>query len=135
MRVWRASDGECQQTIVVPAVSGAFPFPAFSSQLETDAFAVWCVSVLANGDIAAGASDGLVRVYTRNEERVASQEELAVRSTNLEILLASAYYGPMLMVFVVLLPSAELRGAGCEDIAELVSSARRSQGCLPGAYP
>lgn len=42
--------------------------------------AVWCVSVLANGDIAAGASDGLVRVYTRNEERVASQEELAVRS-------------------------------------------------------
>ncbi|BGO89650.1 hypothetical protein NBRC10512_001497 [Rhodotorula toruloides] len=59
VRVWRASDGECQQTIVVPAVS------------------VWCVSVLANGDIAAGASDGLVRVYTRNEERVASQEELA----------------------------------------------------------
>ncbi|GJN88517.1 hypothetical protein Rhopal_001483-T1 [Rhodotorula paludigena] len=59
LRVWRAADGECQQTIVVPAVS------------------VWCVTVLANGDIAAGSSDGLVRVYTRSEERVASQADLA----------------------------------------------------------
>ncbi|GAA5879981.1 hypothetical protein JCM8547_004831 [Rhodosporidiobolus lusitaniae] len=59
VRVWRSSDGECEQTIVVPAVS------------------VWCVSVLANGDIAAGASDGLVRVYTRSDERVASEADLA----------------------------------------------------------
>ncbi|GAA5926962.1 hypothetical protein JCM10213_005536 [Rhodosporidiobolus nylandii] len=59
VRVWRAADGECEQTIVVPAVS------------------VWCVALLANGDIAAGASDGLVRVYTKNEERVASAEDLA----------------------------------------------------------
>ncbi|GAA6016549.1 hypothetical protein JCM10207_002836 [Rhodosporidiobolus poonsookiae] len=59
VRIWRAADGECEQTIVVPAVS------------------VWCVAVLANGDIACGASDGLVRVYTRSEERVASAEDLA----------------------------------------------------------
>ncbi|GAA5868266.1 hypothetical protein JCM1840_005619 [Sporobolomyces johnsonii] len=59
VRVWRATDGECEQTIVVPAVS------------------VWCVTVLANGDIAAGASDGLVRVFTKEEKRVASPEELA----------------------------------------------------------
>ncbi|GAA6027019.1 hypothetical protein JCM8097_006044 [Rhodosporidiobolus ruineniae] len=59
VRIWRAADGECEQTIVVPAVS------------------VWCVAVLANGDIAAGASDGLVRVYTRSEERVASAQDLA----------------------------------------------------------
>ncbi|GAA5833163.1 hypothetical protein JCM11251_005165 [Rhodosporidiobolus azoricus] len=59
VRVWRAQDGECEQTVVVPAVS------------------VWCVAVLANGDIAAGASDGHVRVYTRSEERVASAEDLA----------------------------------------------------------
>ncbi|BGP38000.1 hypothetical protein JCM10449v2_001927 [Rhodotorula kratochvilovae] len=59
VRVWRAEDGECTQTIVVPAVS------------------VWCVNVLANGDIAAGASDGNVRVYTRSEERVASEADLA----------------------------------------------------------
>ncbi|GAA6061577.1 hypothetical protein JCM10212_004327 [Sporobolomyces blumeae] len=59
VRIWRASDGECEQTIVVPAVS------------------VWCVTVLANGDIAAGSSDGLVRVFTRSPERVASRKELA----------------------------------------------------------
>jgi len=35
--------------------------------------------VLANGDIAAGASDGNVRVYTRTKERVASEADLAVR--------------------------------------------------------
>ncbi|GAA6054564.1 hypothetical protein JCM3770_006034 [Rhodotorula araucariae] len=59
VRVWRAENGECSQTIVVPAVS------------------VWCVNVLANGDIAAGASDGNVRVYTRSDERIASEAELA----------------------------------------------------------
>ncbi|GAA5888116.1 hypothetical protein JCM6882_000286 [Rhodosporidiobolus microsporus] len=59
VRVWRAEDGECAQTVVVPAVS------------------VWCVIVLSNGDIAAGASDGLVRVYTKSEERVASAQDLA----------------------------------------------------------
>ncbi|GAA5992026.1 hypothetical protein JCM11641_003144 [Rhodosporidiobolus odoratus] len=59
VRVWRASDGECEQTIVVPAVS------------------VWTVAALANGDIAAGASDGLVRVFTRSEERAAGGEDLA----------------------------------------------------------
>lgn len=40
---------------------------------------VWCVSVLANGDIAAGASDGLVRLYTRSKDRIASEADLAVR--------------------------------------------------------
>ncbi|GAA5877374.1 hypothetical protein JCM3774_003577 [Rhodotorula dairenensis] len=59
VRIWRAADGECEQTITVPAVS------------------VWCVSVLSNGDIAAGASDGLVRLYTRSQERVASDADLA----------------------------------------------------------
>ncbi|GAA5960503.1 hypothetical protein JCM8115_003201 [Rhodotorula mucilaginosa] len=59
VRVWRAADGECEQTITVPAVS------------------VWCVSVLSNGDIAAGASDGLVRLYTRSKDRIASEADLA----------------------------------------------------------
>ncbi|GAA5851353.1 hypothetical protein JCM9279_001114 [Rhodotorula babjevae] len=59
VRIWRAQDGECTQTIVVPAVS------------------VWCVNVLANGDVAAGASDGNVRVYTRSKERIASEADLA----------------------------------------------------------
>lgn len=45
--------------------------------------AVWCVNVLANGDIAAGASDGNVRVYTRSKERIASEADLAVRASSL----------------------------------------------------
>ncbi|KPV75934.1 uncharacterized protein RHOBADRAFT_13968, partial [Rhodotorula graminis WP1] len=68
VRIWRAEDGECIQTIVVPAVS------------------VWCVNVLANGDISAGASDGNVRVYTRSKERVASEVDLAVRPPPLLLL-------------------------------------------------
>ncbi|ORY58665.1 WD40-repeat-containing domain protein [Leucosporidium creatinivorum] len=59
MRVWRAADGECEQTLVIPAIS------------------VWAVTCLSNGDIAAGTSDGLVRVFTRSEDRVASAEALS----------------------------------------------------------
>ena len=39
---------------------------------------VWTVECLANGDIAAGSSDGLIRVFTRKEERVADLETLTV---------------------------------------------------------
>ncbi|KAM0753585.1 PFU-domain-containing protein [Meredithblackwellia eburnea MCA 4105] len=58
MRVWRAADGECEQTIVVPAVS------------------VWTVLCLPDGDIACGASDGLIRIFTRDASRLASAAEL-----------------------------------------------------------
>ncbi|KAM0792413.1 hypothetical protein ACM66B_005091 [Microbotryomycetes sp. NB124-2] len=59
VRVWKASDGSCEQTIVIPAIS------------------VWAVCALENGDIAAGSSDGIVRVFTRSDERLASQQALA----------------------------------------------------------
>ncbi|KAK4058761.1 hypothetical protein OIO90_000206 [Microbotryomycetes sp. JL221] len=59
VRVWKAQDGKCEQTIVIPAIS------------------VWCVTVIENGDIAAGTSDGIVRVFTRADDRVASAEALA----------------------------------------------------------
>ncbi|KAK4703285.1 phospholipase A-2-activating protein, partial [Phenoliferia sp. Uapishka_3] len=64
MRVWRAADGECEQTIVVPAIS-------------VELYAVWTVNCLSNGDIAAGSSDGLVRIFTRDDDRVADAETLA----------------------------------------------------------
>lgn len=54
--------------------------PMAETDLRWMPCSVWCVTVLVNGDIAAGASDGLIRVYTRSEERVASAEDLAVRS-------------------------------------------------------
>ncbi|XP_056605454.1 phospholipase A-2-activating protein [Triplophysa dalaica] len=56
VRVWRK--GECCQTIRLPAQS------------------VWCCCLLPNGDIAVGASDGAIRVFTEIEERVASAQDL-----------------------------------------------------------
>jgi len=54
MRVWEG--GEIKQTIYLPAIS------------------VWSVCALANGDVCAATNDGLVRVFTREESRVASSE-------------------------------------------------------------
>ncbi|XP_055067302.1 phospholipase A-2-activating protein [Misgurnus anguillicaudatus] len=56
VRVWKK--GECCQTIRLPAQS------------------VWCCCVLPNGDIAVGASDGVIRVFTESEDRVASAQDL-----------------------------------------------------------
>ncbi|KAG7330272.1 hypothetical protein KOW79_006494 [Hemibagrus wyckioides] len=56
VRIWK--NGECAQTIRLPAQS------------------VWCCCVLPNKDIVIGASDGVIRVFTDSEERVASAEDL-----------------------------------------------------------
>ncbi|XP_073492039.1 phospholipase A-2-activating protein [Aquarana catesbeiana] len=56
MRIWRG--GECTQTVRLPAQS------------------VWCCCILDNGDIVVGASDGIIRVFTESQERMASAEEL-----------------------------------------------------------
>ncbi|ESN99243.1 hypothetical protein HELRODRAFT_67216 [Helobdella robusta] len=56
IRIWK--DGQCVQTIFHPAQS------------------VWCVSVLANGDIVTGSSDGVVRMFTQEPSRMADDEML-----------------------------------------------------------
>lgn len=56
LRIWR--QGDCSQTIRLPAQS------------------VWCCCILANGDIAIGASDGIIRVFTEVEDRMASPQDL-----------------------------------------------------------
>ncbi|KAI1006969.1 Ubiquitin homeostasis protein [Podosphaera aphanis] len=57
LRIWRGND--CIQTITHPAVS------------------VWSVAVCPEtGDLVTGASDAIVRVFTRNPDRVADQETL-----------------------------------------------------------
>uniref|UniRef100_A0A674EMB5 Phospholipase A2-activating protein n=1 Tax=Salmo trutta TaxID=8032 RepID=A0A674EMB5_SALTR len=56
LRIWK--QGDCQQTIRLPAQS------------------VWCCCILPNGDIAVGASDGLIRVFTEVEDRMASPQDL-----------------------------------------------------------
>ncbi|KAI0204051.1 ubiquitin homeostasis protein lub1 [Astrocystis sublimbata] len=58
VRIWRGSD--CVQTITHPAIS------------------VWSVAAdPATGDIVSGASDGVIRVFSRDAKRVASPETLA----------------------------------------------------------
>lgn len=54
-------DSQCIQTIQQPCIS------------------VWTVDALPNGDIAVGGSDSVIRVFTRADERVATQEEIKVR--------------------------------------------------------
>lgn len=59
VRIWHGS--ECVQTITHPAIS------------------VWSVAACpANGDIVSGASDGVVRIFTRSDDRLASPETLAL---------------------------------------------------------
>jgi len=49
---------ECIQVLVHPAIS------------------VWAVSVLPNGDIVSGCSDGVIRVFSASKERWASEQNL-----------------------------------------------------------
>ncbi|XP_067931333.1 phospholipase A-2-activating protein-like [Watersipora subatra] len=56
LKVWR--NGDCVQTITHPATS------------------VWSVCVLPTGDIVTGSSDGVIRVFTNSEDRMASSEDI-----------------------------------------------------------
>lgn len=56
VKVWL--NGENVQTITLPAQS------------------VWTVACLSNGDIVTGSSDGLVRIFTQDENRVADEQTL-----------------------------------------------------------
>jgi len=57
VRVWKG--GEVVQTLYLPCIS------------------VWSVCALPNGDIAAATNDGAVRIFTRDQARVAAPEVLA----------------------------------------------------------
>ncbi|KAB5595461.1 Phospholipase A-2-activating protein [Ceratobasidium theobromae] len=57
-RVWE--DGELVQTITHPAIS------------------VWAVATMPNGDIVTGCSDGVIRVFSRDEKRWADAETMQV---------------------------------------------------------
>lgn len=56
IKIWK--NGQCVQTIQLPAQS------------------VWTVACLSNGDIVTGSSDGLLRIFTQEENRIASEELL-----------------------------------------------------------
>ncbi|KAK6360417.1 hypothetical protein TWF730_006559 [Orbilia blumenaviensis] len=56
LKIWRKS--QCLQSISHPCIS------------------VWCVSACSNGDLVTGASDGVLRVWSRDPERHADEETL-----------------------------------------------------------
>lgn len=59
IRIWKGF--ECVQTITVPAIS------------------VWSVAVCkGTGDIVAGSSDGVARVFTRNDDSIADAETITL---------------------------------------------------------
>jgi phospholipase A-2-activating protein len=59
VKVWNTK-GECLQTIAMP----------FNS--------VWVVKALKNGDFAVGGSDSVLRVFSRDKNRMASDAVLRV---------------------------------------------------------
>ncbi|KAJ8959902.1 hypothetical protein NQ318_011639 [Aromia moschata] len=44
--------------------------------IDLPAQSVWCVACLPNGDIVTGTSDGIVRIFTQDESRVADEANL-----------------------------------------------------------
>ena len=75
LRIWKLDQpDECVQTVFLPAQS------------------VWTVTVMKNGDIVSGSSDGLVRVFTSAAERTAEPDvleafeaEIGVTSLNAQL--------------------------------------------------
>ncbi|EPS37886.1 hypothetical protein H072_8514 [Dactylellina haptotyla CBS 200.50] len=60
LRIWRKS--QCLQTISHPCLS------------------VWCVAASSSGDLVTGASDGVLRVWSRDPDRQADEETLKAYS-------------------------------------------------------
>ncbi|XP_053664280.1 phospholipase A-2-activating protein [Anopheles marshallii] len=58
---------------------------ALGDALQMPAQSVWAVAGLRNGDIVAGTSDAIVRVFTQNQERTAPEESLAAYRVAVEV--------------------------------------------------
>lgn len=56
---------------------------ALTQLVPVPALSVWCVCVLSNGDIACGASDGVVTIFTRDASRAAPLSEQEVFATDI----------------------------------------------------
>ncbi|XP_040171694.1 phospholipase A-2-activating protein [Anopheles arabiensis] len=67
IRMWHLRDGALGDALQMPAQS------------------VWAVAGLKNGDMVAGTSDAIVRVFTMNAERAASEEALAAYRVAVEV--------------------------------------------------
>ncbi|XP_039615773.1 phospholipase A-2-activating protein [Polypterus senegalus] len=87
LRIWKK--GECCQTLRLPAQS------------------VWCCCILDNGDVVAGASDGVIRVFTESEDRMASAEDLQAFEDELSKATISSKTGELGDIKIEELPGRE----------------------------
>uniref|UniRef100_A0A182WFH9 Phospholipase A-2-activating protein n=1 Tax=Anopheles minimus TaxID=112268 RepID=A0A182WFH9_9DIPT len=63
---------------------------ALGDALQMPAQSVWAVAGLRNGDIVAGTSDAIVRVFTQSQERAAPEESLAAYRVAVEVRLSES---------------------------------------------
>lgn len=56
--------------------NAAGPADATCAQVVQHPTLVWCAAHLPNGDIATGAADGQLRIWTRDFDRIASQDKI-----------------------------------------------------------
>lgn len=74
VRVWTSEPISIRSSRRI--TDGAHPDGQLSQTITHPTISVWTVEVLPNGDIVSGASDGMVRVWTRSEERKASAQQV-----------------------------------------------------------
>lgn len=88
IKIWNEEDGELDQEVHVPALSGSCKLrqghakrrdrELMSSRLPAAAtVSVWSLAALPNGDIACGCSDNLVWIFSRSPERAANEAVVA----------------------------------------------------------
>ena len=58
--------------------------PSLEQVLAVPALSVWCVHALPNGDLVCGASDGCLYLFTRDEQRRASAEQMATYAQHVQ---------------------------------------------------
>lgn len=89
VKLWNEDDGELDQEILVPALSGDFPRDMYrcgnSFGADRVLRAVWSVTALPNGDIACACSDNLIWVFTRDATRCADQATITEYEDKLEL--------------------------------------------------
>ena len=69
LKLWAVALDEVHTAANLP---GGAPFEDYRACVQTlvhPAISVWCVAALPNGDLVTGASDGVIRLFTRDPSR------------------------------------------------------------------
>lgn len=69
LKLWRVPLDEIHSAANLPGGAPFEDYRACGQTLVHPAISVWCVVALPNGDLATGASDGVIRLFTRDPSR------------------------------------------------------------------